>query len=88
MVQVVGERLSHRLEFVLNNHEYVVCIIALVHQSVIVKGLSKGIYLLGKNTYSVGGGAGGGDVEGVRAGAALSAHYMHKKIRPYMVLVS
>ena len=42
----------------------------------------------GKSTYSVGGGAGGGDVEGVRAGAALSAHYMHSEIRSYMFLVS
>lgn len=88
MVQVVGERLSHSLEFILNNHEDVVCIVALVHRSVSVKGLSEGIYLLGKSTYSVGGGAGGGDVEGVRAGTALSVHYMHGKIRSYMFLFS
>ena len=35
--------------------------------------------MLGKSTYSVAGGAGGGDVEGVRARATLSAHYMHSK---------
>ena len=88
MVQVVCEGLSHSLEFVLNNHEDVVCIVALVHQSVHVKGLSEGIELLEKRTYSVRGGAGGGDVEGVRAGVALSAHCIHSKIRSYIFLVS
>jgi hypothetical protein len=67
MVQVMGECLCHGLEFVFNHHENVISVVAFMHKPDTEREVNKSTALSRTRTYSAGGGAGGGDVEGVRA---------------------